>query len=179
MNYTELNALVTKIINAYPVWNPDGRRSLLIEKLQDLDSTRAFKGIDDLICGFRGQSPTMNDILEAIRTTKISRQSQECLACGNTGWIELDPKGHGNVERCECKGHSTKTKYDDDLTYDGKKIASKKEKVQSFYRGLEKYYLEESQTSKTRDELLDMTSLWCNVERKEIEQILNQESEIF
>lgn len=135
MNTNETNIVVRELVRAYPVWNPAERQALLREKLLPQDFERALKGVNNLIETFKGL-PSIADVLEAIRTTQISRQVTECPRCDNLGWLLIDLEGQSTYRQCSCGNQNAKRQINDNLTTDGKQPASLAEGIAAFKRGM-------------------------------------------
>lgn len=136
MNYSELTEVVDEVIAAWPVFSPQERRALLIRKLENQDYLKAKQGLDDLVMTYKG-IPTIADIIEAIKNSRVAVVVEDCSICQNEGWILLDPSGHGTYKKCSCgnQGRREDRFYDDpNHTSEGKIPASLDESCWALYK---------------------------------------------
>ena len=138
MNLTEMQSILEDVVNAWPVWTPEGRKRLLVEELQDYDFERARKGIRALIRDGGIANPSLGDMIEFISRVHVEKPPEHCMICSDLGWVLIDITGQGIYKRCDCGNQNLSRHIDDSLTTDGQKPATYGEAALAFRRGFKK-----------------------------------------
>lgn len=182
MSPLQLKDLVTSIVQAWPVWSPEGRQSLLRNHLSEYEHQRALEGINALISEFTGSGgPSIGDIREAISRVKITKPFEPCEKCDNTGWLQVDEKGHGSYKKCSCDNPvdlSRRPIHGAELTSEGLPAASLDESCWALYRGMRDYIDENAEYPVSDQEIISKLSTAFPQRAKRLEELLDEREKL-